>query len=269
VAAGLHRGAGRHGRQPAPQPGGEGAATGRSVGRGAPGAQGGTLRPLRRHGLPGVQGRPSHGSPTRPAHVKEQSIVVGIDPGIRWTGVCFVAFDDENFALVFDELYLKQKTVPEVAERSKALRHWGVTPDFYVIDPSRVTARRSTRTPWRPSSSGTAFSPSTVRTTVESGILTIKRDFKANPLRCCLNGVQGTDLRVRPLPDRPEGATDQFAVVKVDDHVLDAMRYALMTRLGRLQGARPRKRGAATTRATTFEPVRSPGRRLARAPGSP
>jgi phage terminase large subunit-like protein len=70
--------------------------------------------------------------------IRDQSIIVGIDPGIRWTGICFIAFDDENSALVFDELYLEQQTVPNVANAIKVkLAEWGVDTGLLCDRPFR------------------------------------------------------------------------------------------------------------------------------------
>lgn len=182
--------------------------------------------------------------PPSPAQLKSQSVVVGIDPGIRWTGVSFVAFDDENFAFVFDELFLKQKTVPDVAAAIEERLHaWGVTPDFYVIDPS---ARNRTQI------NADAVEAEFQRCGIycvhgqndrESGILTIKRRLQGTPPSLLVSTAckeliyEFGRYRVDPK------ATDQFAVLKVDDHVLDAMRYALMSRAwGVFKGEGDRKR---------------------------
>src|SRR5690606_27497139 len=66
-----------------------------------------------------------------------QSVVVGIDPGLNRTGVVWVAFDNDNVALVFDELYPEQEIVENIARKIKATNaKWGIEPDYYVIDPS-------------------------------------------------------------------------------------------------------------------------------------
>jgi phage terminase large subunit-like protein len=183
-----------------------------------------------------------------PRAIRQQSIVVGIDPGIRWTGVTFVAFDGENHALVFDELYLQQKTIPEVADDIRAkLAQWGVSPDFYVIDPS---ARN--RTQINADAVEAEFQRQGIycvhgQNDVESGILTIKRRLQGSPPslfiseRCPRLIFEIGRYRVDPK------SVEKFAVIKVDDHVLDSMRYALMLRAWdpytRGEASRPRKGG--------------------------
>jgi phage terminase large subunit-like protein len=186
-------------------------------------------------------------SPPDPRTIRDQSIVIGIDPGIRWTGVSFIAFDDENFALVFDELYLQQHTVPQVAALIEAkVREWGIVPDFYVIDPS---ARN--RTQINADAVEAEFQRHGIfavhgQNDVESGILTIKRRLQGDPpsllisSRCVRLIYEFGRYRVDPK------ATDKFAVIKQDDHVIDSMRYALMSRawgVFRGEGKRKRKGG--------------------------
>jgi phage terminase large subunit-like protein len=168
--------------------------------------------------------------------VRSMDTVVGIDPGIRWTGVSFNAFDSENGMLTFAELLLVDKAVPEVcAEIRRVCEHWGVDPMAYVIDPS---ARN------RVATSGEHLEGAYQR----EGIMTVHgvNDLHAgvNELIRRLDAKQGgtpTPLwRIsrecpRLLWEVPryqqESRTDGvFAVKKVDDHVLDSARYAAMFR---------------------------------------
>lgn len=174
-------------------------------------------------------------NPPERSFLNGQSIVVGIDPGIRWTGICFVAFDDENYALVFDELYLKQQTVPQVAEAIQAkLKEWDVAPDFYVIDPS---ARN--RTQINADAVEAEFQRHGIfavhgQNDRESGILTIKRRLQSSPPSLLVSNACKELIyefgRYRIDPKANKNDQSAFEVVKVDDHVLDAMRYALMSR---------------------------------------
>lgn len=69
--------------------------------------------------------------------LKGQTIIVGIDPGIARGGVLWAAFDRDDLMLIFEELYPRHADIPTIAgliaERN---RHWGIEPDYYVIDPS-------------------------------------------------------------------------------------------------------------------------------------
>jgi hypothetical protein len=122
----------------------------------------------------------------------------------------------------------------------------GVTPDFYVIDPS---ARN--RTQINADAVEAEFQRQGIycvhgQNDVESGILTVKRRLQSDPpsllisSRCARLVYEIGRYRVDPK------AVDKFAVIKVDDHVLDSMRYALMSRAwGVFKGetSRPRKGG--------------------------
>jgi phage terminase large subunit-like protein len=73
-----------------------------------------------------------------PEDVQGCSIVVGIDPGYRhMAAVVYLAVDEEERCVVFDEIAVQHATVQDVV-REIQLRNlkWGVTPDWYVIDPS-------------------------------------------------------------------------------------------------------------------------------------
>jgi phage terminase large subunit-like protein len=169
--------------------------------------------------------------PPKRSALRGQSIVLGIDPGIRWTGVSFVAFDDDNAALVFDELYLEQHTVPQVvAAIEEKLGEWGVRPDFYVIDPS---ARN--RTQINADAVEAEFQRHGVFTVHgqndrEAGILTMKRRLQGDPPSLLLSRDCARLIREFGLYRYDPKAENEFAVLKVNDHVLDATRYALMSR---------------------------------------
>jgi phage terminase large subunit-like protein len=163
--------------------------------------------------------------------IEKQSVVVGIDPGIRWTGVSFVAFDDENLALVFDELYVEQHTVPMVADAIHAkLARWGVKPQFYVIDPS---ARN--RTQINADAVEAEFQRHGIycahgQNDRESGILTMKRRLQGDPPSLLISETCHRLIREIGMYRYDPKAENTFDVLKINDHVLDATRYALMSR---------------------------------------
>lgn len=73
--------------------------------------------------------------PVDAGYLENMDIVVGIDPGSR-TGVVWVAFDNDNVALVFDEFFPDGMVVPDIAtEIKKRNEMWGIEPS-YVIDPA-------------------------------------------------------------------------------------------------------------------------------------
>lgn len=169
--------------------------------------------------------------PPHSEHLKGQNIVVGIDPGIRWTGIVWTAFDNDNAALIFDEIKVDSKTVESIAlmirERNA---QWKVEPDYYVIDPS---ARNRSQASASGEGVESAFQRLGIYTThgqndLEAGIFQIKRRLQAGSLsisRSCGNLIYEF---FHYQQDR--NSETRFAVIKKDDHLLDALRYVCMAR---------------------------------------
>lgn len=82
----------------------------------------------------------------RPEHLRGLDVLVGIDPGVVRGGVVWVAFDRDNHALVFDELYPRNQNLGPKEDPStisaqilEKNAYWGLVGDRepqYVIDPS-------------------------------------------------------------------------------------------------------------------------------------
>lgn len=155
--------------------------------------------------------------PPSPEHVREQTIVLGIDPGLNRTGVVWVAFDQDNTGLVFCELYPAQETVEEVARKIKAVNAaWGIQPAYAVIDPS---ARN------RQTINAEAIESAYLRAGVPTipgqndraaGIFEVKRRLQHKGLavsRDCPTLIWEFG-RYRKDPS----SSDEFAAVKRDDH---------------------------------------------------
>lgn len=69
-----------------------------------------------------------------PDDINGRDVVVSIDPGRQRSGVTWIAFDNDNGAVVFDEFFPGESEVVRVAEEIKARNnYWGVEPR-YVID---------------------------------------------------------------------------------------------------------------------------------------
>lgn len=177
--------------------------------------------------------------PVSKEHLKGQDVRIGIDPGIKTTAIVFVAFDRDNRALVFDEMYLHgEHAIPDraVAKIKQRLAEWEVRSSYNMIDPA--SRNRSNTDHQRVQSlytrAGLPVLPA--QNDVETGVFEVKRR------------LQHTDHVGRPDPllviarnckkllwERaryryeftPEG---DFGVEKKDDHGLDATRYVLMSR---------------------------------------
>lgn len=174
--------------------------------------------------------------PNRQA-LESQETVVGIDPGLRRTGVTWTAFDNDNAAITFDEFYPAESVVPDIAEEIKRRNEfWGIEPSVYVIDPS---ARN------RSAINADQVEAAYMREEIycqhgqndrAAGILEMKRRLQAQ------------DAQERPSPTwlisedcktliweigryrRDPNANDEFTAIKQDDHLLDSVRYAILSR---------------------------------------
>ena len=161
-------------------------------------------------------------------HVKGQMVVVGIDPGIRWTGVTFNAFDNDNVMLTFDELLLENHTVPDVARAIRGkLDVWGIAKPLYVIDPS---ARN--RTMVNAEQVEGAFQREGIhampgQNAVEAGVFELKRRLQSS-MWLVSAGCRRVIWEIGRY--RVDTKGDGFSVVKQDDHCLDSVRYAAMFR---------------------------------------
>lgn len=171
-----------------------------------------------------------------PQSISGQSIVVGIDPGINFTGLVWVAFDDDNCALIFDSMKLQDLTVDLVAEEiMRKNAEWNIAePDYYVIDPSaRNRNHLSSSDNVNAESIEGEYNRHGIYTThgqndVSAGVSQLQRRMRAKQLIATENNIQLFDeidkYRIDPKVD------GKFAVIKTNDHILDALRYVVMSR---------------------------------------
>jgi phage terminase large subunit len=165
------------------------------------------------------------------AHVKGQTVYVGIDPGVRTTAVVFVCFDNDNTALVFDELYLHDESaIPEnAAEAIKSkLSLWGVKPRYFLIDPSARNRSLTDADRVQAAYSRAGIRAFPAQNDVEAGVFEVKRRLGSTRL---LISKDCEHLRWELSRYRIDQKADgKFAVVKQDDHAADALRYVCMAR---------------------------------------
>jgi len=165
-------------------------------------------------------------------HLKSQDIYVAIDPGVRTTAVTFTAFDKDNHALVFDELYLHdENAIPTNAAEKihKKLAWWGTTkPRAFLIDPSArnrsLTDAQKVQQLYR--NAGIPVFPA--QSDVEAGIFEVKRrlEFKQIAFSKACTKLEWEMRRYRVDPKKDES----FAVVKENDHICDCIKYTCAAR---------------------------------------
>jgi len=165
---------------------------------------------------------------------EEDLVIVGIDPGFRhMAAAVFCSVSPEGVWTVFDEVAAQGRTIREVCD--EILRRnvrWGRTPRWYVIDPAaRNTSSQTGR--------------SDQMEYQDHGIVTIAGQ---NSVVAGLQRVKGLLFEGRLVVGANcENTIDQFrkyrwqtskrlegegkeAPLKKDDHLLDALRYAVMSR---------------------------------------
>lgn len=168
------------------------------------------------------------GKPSR-EHVQGQEIFVGIDPGVNTTAVVFIAFDRENHALVFDELYLHDnQAIPEHASRAirEKLALWDVQPKYFLIDPSArnrsLTDAQRVQELYRQA----GIMAHAAQNDRETGVFEVRRRLEFDLIliskECRKLRWELERYRQDPKPD------GRFDVVKEDDHGADALRYVSM-----------------------------------------
>ena len=161
--------------------------------------------------------------------IRGKDVVVGIDPGLRNAAFIWVAFDGDNHAWVFDEVLI-QNGIPAQFARAIELinRKWGIRP-LYVIDP-----QAQNRSPTNHDSVETLMMQHGVfcahaNNAVEAGCQNVRDRLKDKALF-----VSQECFGLRSEADEyhsEKTTTGDFKPVKENDHRLDALRYALMSRV--------------------------------------
>lgn len=169
--------------------------------------------------------------------VGDLDVVVGIDPGISRCAVAFCGFDRENRMVVFDELYLSGETVPSVAAAIREKLAWwglGLEKVGFVIDPS---ARNRGIT--NAETVVGAFQREGVfcglgQNDLTAGILEMQRRIECSPPALLVAGDScpfWLKERARyQFAERSETDGAGVVVVRANNHLMDATRYAAMSR---------------------------------------
>ena len=186
-------------------------------------------------------------------HVSQLDHFVSIDPGINTTAVVFTGFDRDNAAWIYDELYLHDAgAIPEQAAVTikSRLEEWGVRKPTFLIDPSARNRASVNADNVQAAYLRAGILALPAQNAVEAGIFEVKRRLQHTPpmihvsRRC--EQWRWECKRYRRKPN--ENDQSAFDVVKRDDHLMDATRYALMARpIAPIKPARPRIKRIAYT----------------------
>ena len=158
----------------------------------------------------------------------------GIDPGIRhMAAVVFAYLDADDNLVVFDELALQGHTISEVCKEIelKKLR-WGCEPRWWVIDPASRNKNNQTGRSDQMTFADHGIFTSPGQNAVRPGINKVKERLRAGKLFVssdCPELISEFKKYRWASPKRSENDARE-APVKRDDHLLDALRYVVMSR---------------------------------------
>lgn len=161
-------------------------------------------------------------------------VFVGIDPGIRhMAGVVFCYLDAQDRLVVFDELPVQGETVAQVCARIHGRNErWGVRPRWYVIDPAARNKHHQTGRSDQmeyadhgivavPGQNARGAGFNRVKERLEAGRLLVTADCE----------VLVEQFREYRWKTSKAGESDpREEPVKHNDHLLDALRYVVMSR---------------------------------------
>lgn len=178
--------------------------------------------------------------PFPPARLQGHEIVVGIDPGLRVAAFIWVAFDRDNRAFVFHEETVEEGTPLDYAETIRAVnKRWGIKEPDYIIDPS---ARNRSLTNAE-SVEGELMQQGIFcmhgQNEVLAGVQQVRLRLQQKALfvsKDCFGLRDEAEEYREDTPKHRETTHDgadagEFRVVKQRDHRLDALRYAVMSRI--------------------------------------
>lgn len=158
----------------------------------------------------------------------------GIDPGLRhMAAVVFCFLDSEDNLVVFDEIALQGHTISEVCkEIDLRLERWQTKPRWWVIDPASRNKNNQTGRSDQMEFADHGVFTSPGQNAVRPGINKVKERLKADKLQItsdCPELIAEFKKYRWASPKRSENDARE-APVKRDDHLLDALRYVVMSR---------------------------------------
>jgi len=158
----------------------------------------------------------------------------GIDPGIRhMAGVVLAFLDEDDNLVVFDELALQGHTIGEVCKEIELmLGRWDVRPRWWVIDPASRNKNNQTGRSDQMEFQDHGVFAQPGQNAVRPGINRVKERLRAGKFRVtgdCPVLVSEFKKYRWSSPKRSEDDARERPV-KRDDHLLDALRYVVMSR---------------------------------------
>lgn len=162
------------------------------------------------------------------------NVVMGIDPGIgEAMGVIWVYLDHKDRMVVFDELFVPDQTIGQVSEQIKTMNeYWNVQPIYTVIDPASKNRNAQTGRSDQMTFADHGIVTIPGQNDVRAGLSMVKLRLAEGELfiwDSCVNIIREF-RKYRWKPQRTEMSDSRPKPVKRDDHLLDALRYVVMSR---------------------------------------
>jgi len=177
------------------------------------------------------QGR--HVVPQRPLP-SNVNVVVGIDPGIRnRTAVVWMYLTPDDQMVVFEEGYYEGMTVRQVSEHILHTNaRYDIHPLYYVIDPAARNKNHQTGRSDQMEYADHGIVTIAGQNSVTAGINRIRERFQSERIFISDNCIHLVDELHKYRWKQPprSGEDSRQAPVKKDDHLVDALRYAVMSR---------------------------------------
>lgn len=162
------------------------------------------------------------------------NVVVGIDPGIRnRTAVVWVYLTHDDQMVVFQEGYYHDMTVKQVCDEiHKTNADYDMSPLYYVIDPAARNKNHQTGRSDQMEYADHGIVTIAGQNSVTAGINRIKERFQSERIFVqdhCVHLINELQMYRWKQPPK-SGEDSRQAPVKKDDHLVDALRYAVMSR---------------------------------------
>lgn len=174
-----------------------------------------------------------HVTPQRPIP-ENVNVVVGIDPGMRHpAAVVWVYLTPDDTMVIFEAQRFSGMSAAQVCKRISEINEaYGVHPLYYVIDPNARNKEHQTGRSLQMEYADNGIVTIAGQNAVTAGINRVRERFQKDTLFVQANCVEMIDELQKyrwKAPPRSGEATRE-APVKLEDDLVDALRYAVMSR---------------------------------------
>lgn len=160
--------------------------------------------------------------------------IISIDPGFRYaTAVGFHYVDAQDDMVMFEELHLKEHTIKEVCEQIELVKAaYKIDPIYHVIDTAAANRNNQTGRSDQSEYADHGIVTIPAQKKVTAGINRVRERFDTGRLHITSNCVHTLkEIRQyrwkKPPKTEAEGRAEP---VKSNDHQMDQLRYAVMSR---------------------------------------